>query len=37
MECDRSVELARRLQAEAGWTDLRILDGGMLAWKRSRP
>jgi len=36
-ECDRSVELARRLQAEAGWTDLRILDGGMLAWKRSRP
>jgi rhodanese-related sulfurtransferase len=35
-ECDRSVELARRLQTEAGWTDLRILDGGMLGWKRSR-
>ena len=36
-ECDRSVELAQRLRNEVGWTNLRILDGGMLGWKRSRP
>ena len=35
-DCDRSVELARRLRDEVGWTDLRILDGGMLGWKRSQ-
>ena len=36
-ECDRSVELARRLRAEVNWADVRILEGGMLAWRRSQP
>lgn len=33
-DCDLSAELAARLQAEAGFTDVRILRGGILAWRR---
>lgn len=35
-DCDLSTELARRLRDEAGQTDVRILDGGFLAWQRAR-
>jgi rhodanese-related sulfurtransferase len=34
-DCDVSNELAIRLRDEAGCSDLRILDGGFLAWQRS--
>lgn len=33
-DCDLSVELAARLRDEAGCGDIRILDGGFLAWRR---
>jgi rhodanese-related sulfurtransferase len=35
-DCDLSTELALRLRDEAGFQDIRILDGGFLAWQRSR-
>jgi thiosulfate/3-mercaptopyruvate sulfurtransferase len=35
-DSDVSTELAIRLRDEAGVTDVRILDGGFLAWQRSR-
>lgn len=35
-DCDLSSELAARLRDEAGYKDIRILDGGLLAWQRSR-
>ena len=35
-DCDLSTELALRLRDEAGFGDIRILDGGFLAWQRSR-
>jgi rhodanese-related sulfurtransferase len=35
-DCDVSTELAARLADEAGIRDVRILDGGFLAWQRSR-
>jgi rhodanese-related sulfurtransferase len=34
-DCDLSVELALRLRDEAGCHDIRILDGGFLAWRRA--
>lgn len=34
-DCDLSTELALRLRDELGLTDVRILDGGFLAWKRA--
>jgi rhodanese-related sulfurtransferase len=33
-DCDMSTELAMRLRDEAGFGDIRILDGGFLAWQR---
>lgn len=33
-DCDTSAELAARLRNEAGFGDIRILDGGFLAWQR---
>lgn len=35
--CDISVELALRLRDELGCSDVRILDGGFLAWRRGQP
>lgn len=35
-DCDLSTELALRLRDEAGFEDIRILDGGFLAWQRSQ-
>lgn len=35
-DCDLSTELARRLRDEAGLTNVRILDGGFLAWQRAQ-
>ncbi len=35
-DCDLSVELALRLRDEIGFTDIRILDGGFLAWQRQQ-
>lgn len=35
--CDLSVELAARLRDEIGCSDVRILDGGFLAWRRTQP
>jgi rhodanese-related sulfurtransferase len=35
-DCEMSAELAMRLRDEAGWTDIRILEGGILAWRRGR-
>lgn len=35
-DCEMSAELAVRLRDEAGFTDIRILDGGILAWRRGR-
>lgn len=35
-DCDLSTELGRRLRDETGFTDIRILDGGFLAWQRSQ-
>lgn len=35
--CDLSVELALRLRDELGFSDIRILDGGFLAWRRAQP
>jgi rhodanese-related sulfurtransferase len=34
-DCDLSIELALRLRDEAGCADVRILDGGFLAWRRT--
>lgn len=34
-DCDLSTELALRLRDDIGLTDVRILDGGFLAWKRA--
>ncbi|MEI7865345.1 MAG: rhodanese-like domain-containing protein [Chthoniobacterales bacterium] len=36
-ECNLSVELASRLRDEVGWKDIRILEGGFLAWRRAQP
>ena len=37
-DCDLSTELALRLRDEIGFTDIRILEGGFLAWQRqTRP
>ena len=33
-DCDVSEELAARLRDEAGLTDVRVLEGGFLAWQR---
>jgi len=35
-DCDVSTELAIRLRDEAGLSDVRILDGGFLAWQRAQ-
>lgn len=35
--CDLSVELAARLRDELGCRDVRVLDGGFLAWRRMQP
>ena len=35
-DCDLSTELALRLRDEIGFTDIRVLDGGFLAWLRSK-
>jgi len=35
-DCDLSTELAVRLRDEASFVDIRILDGGFLAWQRSQ-
>lgn len=35
-DCDLSIELALRLRDEAGFEDIRVLDGGFLAWQRSQ-
>lgn len=35
-DCDLSTELALRLRDEIGFTDVRILDGGFLAWQRQQ-
>lgn len=35
-DCDLSTELAFRLRDEAGYGDVRILDGGLLAWQRNQ-
>jgi rhodanese-related sulfurtransferase len=36
-DCDLSTELAARLRDEAGYLNIRILEGGFLAWQRSQP
>ncbi len=36
-DCDLSYELADRLRREVGWRDVRILEGGYLAWRRTNP
>lgn len=33
-DCDVSTELAARLRDEAGLEDVRVLEGGFLAWQR---
>lgn len=33
-DCDVSTDLAVRLRDEAGYRDVRILEGGFLAWQR---
>lgn len=35
-ECDLSNQLAARLRDEAGCRDIRVLEGGFLAWQRSQ-
>ena len=35
-DCDLSAELATRLRDELGCQDIRILDGGFLAWRRNK-
>ena len=35
-DCEMSAELAVRLRDEAEFTDVRVLDGGILAWRRTR-
>ncbi len=35
-DCDLSLELAARLRDEAGIENVRILDGGFLAWRRTQ-
>jgi rhodanese-related sulfurtransferase len=35
-DCEMSAELAARLRDEAGFGDIRILDGGILAWRRDQ-
>ncbi|MGA0110965.1 MAG: rhodanese-like domain-containing protein [Chthoniobacterales bacterium] len=34
-DCELSAELAARLRDEAGFEDIRILRGGILAWRRA--
>jgi len=35
-DCEMSTELAMRLRDEAGFTDIRILEGGILSWRRAQ-
>ncbi len=35
-DCEMSAELALRLRDEAGLSRIRILEGGILAWRRTR-
>ena len=35
-DCEMSAELAMRLREETGFRDIRILEGGILAWRRAR-
>ena len=35
-DCEMSSELAIRLRDEAGLKEIRILEGGILAWRRAR-
>ena len=35
-DCDVSTELAVRLRDEAGLADVRVLEGGFLAWQRNQ-
>ena len=35
-DCEVSAELAMRLRDEAGLKEIRILEGGILAWRRAR-
>ena len=35
-DCEMSAELAMRLRDEAGFTDIRILEGGILGWRRAQ-
>ena len=35
-DCEMSSELAMRLRDEAGFSDIRILEGGILAWRRAQ-
>ena len=35
-DCDLATELASRLRAEAGVEDVKVLDGGFLAWRRAQ-
>jgi len=35
-DCDLSTQLALRLRDEIGYADIRILEGGFLAWQREQ-
>lgn len=35
-DCETSADLAVRLRDEAGLSDVRILEGGILAWRRGQ-
>jgi len=35
-DCEMSAELAMRLRDEAGFSDIRILGGGILGWRRAQ-
>jgi len=35
-DCEMSAELAVRLRDEVGFKEIRILEGGILAWKRAQ-